>query len=246
MRQPPGSKRDYRRSVPSQAGWFSFSVGYRQSDLWIQADLDFRQKAETLLLEARLQVERYAEEHPVFLTSHQPLPEDPKAPELVRWMSSAGLAAGVGPMAAVAGAIARYVGEGMLGLGCKEVVVENGGDLYLRAQRELLVGLYAGFSPLSGHLGLLIGPEEMPVGVATSSAKVGHSWSYGASDAACVVARDAALADAAATALGNRVREKPDMEPALEWVCSLEGVKGALVILGKSLAVKGNIRLAST
>jgi len=245
MRHANGSRRDYRRSVPSQAGWVSFTLRYRESDLWIQADLDLREKAETLLLEARLQLEGYAREHPEFLSSHLPLPEDPKAPELVRWMMAAGLASGVGPMAAVAGAIARYVGEGILSLGCKEVVVENGGDLYLRAERELLVGLYAGSSPLSGRLNLLISPGAMPVGVATSSATVGHSWSYGAVDAACVVACDAALADATATALGNRVRERSDMEKALEWACSIEGVGGAVLILGKALAVKGDIQLAS-
>lgn len=244
MMEAGGSKRDYRRSVPSQAGWVTFTVRYQQSDLWIQADLDLRDKAETLLLEARVQVERYVREHPGFLASHLPLPEDPMAPDLVRWMAVAGLAAGVGPMAAVAGAIARYVGEGMLSLGCKEVVVENGGDLYLKTERELTVGLYAGSSPLSGRLGIRIRPQDMPTGVATSSATVGHSWSYGAVDAACVVARDAALADATATALGNRVRQRPDMEEALEWVCSIEGVKGGLLILGKAMAVKGDIQLA--
>lgn len=245
MKYTHGSRRDYRRSVPSQAGWVSFTVTYRESDLWIQADLDLREKAETLLLEARLQLEGYAQEHPGFLSSHRPLPEDPKAPELVRWMMAAGLASGVGPMAAVAGAIARYVGEGMLGIGCQEVVVENGGDLYLRAKRELLVGLYAGSSPLSGRLGLLLRPQDMPAGVATSSATVGHSWSYGAVDAACVVARDAALADAMATALGNRVKAKSDMESALKWACSIEGVEGAVLILGKALAVKGDVQLAT-
>ncbi len=245
MEQSLSSKRDYRRLVPSQAGWVTFTVRYRESDLWIQADLDLRQKAETLLLEARLQVENYAQENPRFLLSHHPLPEDELAPEAVTWMLSAGILAGVGPMAAVAGAIARYVGEGLLKLGCKEVVVENGGDLFLMANRELLVGIYAGSSPLSRRLGIKIKPWGMPLGVATSSATVGHSFSYGATDAACVVAQDAALADAAATALGNRVKKSSDMEPALEWVLCLEGVLGAVLILGKALAVKGEIQLAS-
>lgn len=245
MSQSRPSKRDYRRSVPSQVGWFAYTVRYKESDLWIQTDLDFRQEAETLLLEARLQLELYAREHSDFLTAYVPLPQDPKAPELVKWMVGAGLAAGVGPMAAVAGAIAKYVGEGLLSLGCKEVVVENGGDIYLAVNRELLVGLYAGSSPLSGHLGIRIRPGEMPIGVATSSAKVGHSWSYGATDAACVVARDSVLADATATALGNRVREISDMEKALEWVCSIEGVVGAVLVLGKAMAAKGGIQLTS-
>lgn len=218
-------------------------VRYRESDLWIQADLEARDRAETLLLEARIQVEGYAREHPLFFTTHTPMPLDRVAPKVVDWMLRAGEAVQVGPMAAVAGAIARYVGEGLLSTGCGEVVVENGGDLYLRARRELLVGLYAGRSPLSGRLALRMEPGDMPVGVATSSATVGHSWSYGRADAACVVADDAALADAAATALGNRVHTQADMELAIEWALSVQGVRGALLVLGRTLAARGRIQL---
>lgn len=113
------------------------------------------------------------------------------------------------------------------------------------ARRELLVGLYAGPSPLSGRLGLKIESGEMPVGVATSSATVGHSWSYGRADAACVVADDAALADAVATGLGNMVRTRADMERALEWAALVEGVRGALLVLGRTLAARGRMQLVS-
>jgi ApbE superfamily uncharacterized protein (UPF0280 family) len=238
-------RRHYRSSVATQPGWVAFTVRYRESDLWIQADLEAREKAETLLLEARRQVELYAQDHPDFLLTHLPMPMDSRAPDVVQWMLRAGLAAGVGPMAAVAGAIARYVGEGLLRNGCGEVVVENGGDLHLLARRPLLVGLYAGVSPLSERLAIRLEPDDMPTGVATSSATVGHSWSYGAADAACVVAGDAALADAVATALCNRVRERPDIEPGLEWAVSVAGVRGALVVLGRALAARGGIELAS-
>ncbi|MGQ9859819.1 MAG: UPF0280 family protein [Thermodesulfobacteriota bacterium] len=243
MRGRMGQKRTYRKRVAGQPGWSSFNVRYLQSDLWIQADLDARQRAETLLLEARRQLEIYALRHPAFMTAYSPMAFEPEAPEVVRWMLRASKAAQVGPMASVAGAIARYVGEGLLAAGCTEVVVENGGDLYLKASRALLVGLLAGDSPLSGKMGLRIDPAQMPMGVATSSATVGHSWSQGMADAACVLASDAALADAVATAMGNMVKEKADLEAALQWALSIEGVLGGLVILGSTLASAGSVEL---
>jgi ApbE superfamily uncharacterized protein (UPF0280 family) len=148
-------------------------------------------------------------------------------------------------MAAVAGAIARYVGERAADWGA-QVVVENGGDLFLHAQRELTVGIFAGSSPLSRRIGLRITAEMMPMGIASSAASVGHSWSYGKADAACVAADDAALADAAATALGNRVKASADMEPALTWLLGLPGVRGGLVVVGSALGVQGAMELVST
>ncbi len=237
-----GGERTYRAAVVPPQGWTSFTVCYRQSDLMVQAPLDVRVEAERLLLEARIQVERYGEARPEFLGSHTPLPLDPLAPPVVKGMLEAAMAAGVGPMAAVAGAVAQYVGANLARV-CPEVVVENGGDLYIQANRPLLIGVFAGGSPLSDRVALRVSDDAMPLGIATSSASVGHSWSYGAADAACVVADDAALADAVATAVCNRVGATQDMEPAVSWALGIPGVKGGLVILGEVMAVKGEVEL---
>jgi ApbE superfamily uncharacterized protein (UPF0280 family) len=145
-------------------------------------------------------------------------------------------------MAAVAGAIAQYVGERLLAHG-QDVVIENGGDLYLCARTSLTVGVFAGESPLSGRIGLRVDPGKMPAGIGTSSSSVGHSWSYGSADAACVVGGDAAVADAAATAVCNRVREASDLQTALAWGLGLPGVRGALVISGEALVAQGDLEL---
>jgi ApbE superfamily uncharacterized protein (UPF0280 family) len=241
-REPRSNIDRIYRKADLQKGWVGFTVRYKESDLWIQADCDIRSTAERILMEARLQVEGYARTHPDFLTAHQPLPFDRVAPSVVREMIEHAGAVGVGPMAAVAGSIAHYVGERVLS-SCAEVVVENGGDLYLNARRSLVVSVFAGESPLSSSVGLRIAAEEMPVGVSTSSASVGHSWSYGTADAACVVAEHGALADAAATALCNRVRGVTDLEAALAWVLGISGVRGALVIQGKTIAAQGQVQL---
>ncbi len=146
-------------------------------------------------------------------------------------------------MAAVAGAIAERVGRGLMPEST-EVVVENGGDLFMSITRPRRVAVFAGESPLSMKLALEIAPGETPLGIATSSATVGPSVNFGKADAAVVLAPNAALADAAATALGNRVRSRGDLEPALAWVLGIEGVRGALVVLGDQFAAQGGIDLA--
>ena len=124
---------------------------------------------------------------------------------LVKEMIRVSTLANVGPMAAVAGAMAEFVSKDLLKIS-KQVIVENGGDIYLATSRERTIGIYAGTSPLSMKLGITISPEDSPLGVCTSSGTVGPSLSFGKADAVCILSKSAALADAAATAVGNVVR----------------------------------------
>jgi len=236
------SDRFYRRSISPPSGLRAFEVRYQQTDLWILSDRELEEEAQRLMLEARYQIESYARADPLFLSSHEPLASDPLAPKVVQWMLDAGQEVGVGPMAGVAGAVARYVGEGLSALS-REVVVENGGDLYLRVSRGITVGIFAGESPLSGRIGVRIHPDRMPLGMGTSSAAVGHSWSYGAADAACVLSPDPVLADAAATALCNRVGTAGGPQQAVRWAMGIPKVVGCLVIQGRILAVQGEMEL---
>jgi ApbE superfamily uncharacterized protein (UPF0280 family) len=180
--------------------------------------------------------------NPEFQKSLVPLAEDPLAPELVREMIRVSQLARVGPMAAVAGAMAEWVSRNLLKLS-KEVIIENGGDIYLATARERTIGIYASQSPLSLKIGIVIGPEESPLGVCTSSGTVGPSLSFGKADAVCILSKSAALADAAATAVGNIVREKKDIELGLERGREIQGVLGTLIIVGEKMGVWGNIRL---
>ena len=110
-------------------------------------------------------------------------------------MIFAAQAAGVGPMAAVAGALAEQVGQRLL-KSTSEVIIENGGDIFIGARQILTVGVYAGGSPLSLKLGLRIDPAKGIRGICTSSGTVGHSLSFGKADAVCVLSDSCALADA--------------------------------------------------
>jgi hypothetical protein len=238
----PHERRTYRR-LASPEGLVAFGVRAGETNLHALADRDLSEDARRLAKGARAELHQWRRRDPAFFETFEPHGVPDGAPPLVREMARAGEAAGVGPMAAVAGAVAERVGRGLLELS-HEVVVENGGDVFMSTATARRVAVFAGPSPLSMRLALEVGPEETPLGIATSSATVGPSVSFGKADAAVVIAGTGALADAAATGLANRVRSRGDLGPALDWALGIDGVRGALVVLGAELAVKGNVRLA--
>ncbi len=233
--------RTYRRSL-KPIDLVSFHAKVKESDLWICAEKNLEKAARDLIFECRQHIENYIRFRPEFGTSLSPLEEDPFAPPIVRDMIRAAKQVNVGPMASVAGAIAQYVGEGLLQV-AGQVIVENGGDIFLKTVRPAIVSILAGSSPLSGKLGLKIPKDRMPLGVCSSSATVGHSLSLGNADTCCLLACSAALADGAATALGNRMREKNDLEGAAAWADRIPGILGGVVILGDLLSAWGDIEL---
>ena len=235
------TERTYRKRVNAK-GLCCFHVAVRETDLWVCADKDFEKETRDLIFESRRQVETYISLHPEFATSLFPLIEDPYAALMVRDMMHETKKVNVGPMAAVAGAIAQSVAEGLLNL-TDQVIVENGGDIFLKANRPVTVSIFAGTSPLSGKIGLLIPTRQMPIGVCSSSATIGHSLSEGITDVVCTVSSSGALADGAATALGNKVKKKGDLEKVARWGDQVEGLSGGVVIVGDTMATWGDIEL---
>jgi len=235
--------RTYRSLVAPQ-GLTTFRVVVRETDLHIAAKRDLTVEATGLVEAARADIERYISTHRRFVESFVPFQVDEAAPAIVREMADAASRAGVGPMAAVAGAMAQHVAAG-LAHQSDEVIVENGGDVFIAGSTERTVALHAGPSPLSGRVGIVVTAEMLPCAVCTSSASVGPSVSLGRADAACVVARSGALADAVASALGNRVHSAADVGRAIEAVKHIEGVLGLVVVAGETLGAWGSARLVS-
>jgi ApbE superfamily uncharacterized protein (UPF0280 family) len=219
-------------------------VTVKETDLQVSAEQELEKETRDLVFESRHLIESYIHNHPDFLTALEPYPEDPYAPPLVKEMIECTRLAGVGPMASVAGAIAEYVGRHLLKK-TNQVIVENGGDLFLKADRPVTVSIFAGTSSLSEKIGLVISPNLMPLGVASSSGTVGHSLSFGKADVGCIVSPSAALADAAATALCNRIQGPRDLNKIDEWARGIKGILGALVILGDKMATWGQIELVA-
>lgn len=238
----PYADRTYRTShAAKDLVYFRVTAG--ETDLYIGARAVLEREAMAAVLRARERINGQIAVRPRFKTSFEPLSVHGDEPEPVMQMLRAGELASVGPMAAVAGAIAEYTGRALLEYS-PEVIVENGGDVFLMGDRERVVAIHAGDSPLSGLLGVKLLPKN-GMGVCTSSGTVGHSVSFGRSDAALVAAKDCALADAAATRLGNLVRTGGDISAALDTITALDGVEGALIIIGDSLGVKGELELVT-
>ena len=234
-------ERTYRNLVKTD-DLVKFEVIVKETDLLVRAESNLSDETRESVLKYRHQLETYITTNPSFQGSLVPLSQDPYAPEIAREMIRVSRLAQVGPMAGVAGAMAEWVSKDLLKLS-KEVIIENGGDIYLTTARERTIGIYAGQSPLSLKLGIVIGPEESPLGVCTSSGTVGPSLSFGKADAVCILSKSAVLADAAATAVGNLIQEKKDTERGLERGKEIEGVLGTLIIVGEKMGVWGNIRL---
>ena len=230
------------RDFESRGAWVAFTAAMEETDLYIRADRDLSREALEAIRRAREAVEGYIHEHPRFGASLDPLPFDPEAPPVVQEMLLAAQRTSVGPMAAVAGAIAESVGTSLRAFS-PNVIVENGGDVFLATEKEVTVGVFAGRSPLSMQLGLRIPPDQTPCGLCTSSGQVGPSLSLGQADAVTVWASSTALADAAATALANRVGTVEDIEPTLDVARSTDGLMGALVVIRDRIGVWGPMEL---
>jgi len=211
-----------------------------ETDVLISADRDLSREALPLIGKYRKQIESYIETSPVFSWSLTPVAMDENAPAIVRAMIEASAQACVGPMATVAGAIADYVGRDLLAFS-REVIVENGGDilLHVSSKRELLV--LAENSPFVG-LKVAVGPTPEPIGICTSSGTLGHSLSFGRADAVTIFGQSAAKADAVATAVGNLIQSRLDIEAGIERAREI-GVNGVLILVEDSIGVWGDIEI---
>ncbi len=238
--------RDYRL-IHRQKDLTHFQVMVKETDL----DIAVRKEryndhivglAKNLTEKYRGQLEAYIAIDPGFQTSLLPYQLLPGAPDIAVKMAESASAAGVGPMAAVAGALAEAIGKELLKYS-RDVIVENGGDIFIKTKCKRTIGIYAGKSRFSHRIGIEINPNETPLGICTSSGTVGHSLSFGCADAVVIISPSTPLADAVATATGNIVKTKGDLEKAVEFATSIPGVLGAVAILGDNLAVKGKVKL---
>jgi hypothetical protein len=217
--------------------------------LWIGVDpFSFREEmkevAHSKVLQLRSEMEAYLLIDPVFGVTFEPHRVEPNAPEIVRWMAEAANRAGVGPMASVAGAFSEAVGRHLMQqFDIQELVVENGGDIFLKIERNLLMSVYAGSSPLSGKIGVEIQAEYSPLGVCTSAGTVGPSVSLGKTDATMIICRNAALADALATTFGNLVQVPDDVQQVTQQMERFPEILSAVIICRDKIGIRGQFEM---
>jgi hypothetical protein len=221
---------------------FSFQVEIKESNLFVLASRKLPKQTEEALVWCRKDIEQYIYRNPIFRTTFEPFPLKEGMPPVVRTMAEAGREAGVGPMAAVAGAIAEFVGKELLNY-CDQVIVENGGDIFMKVKKRRIAGIYAGDSPLSKRIALQIQPEDTPLGICCSAGTFGHSQSQGTADAVVILSPFTALADAVATAVGNLVKDEADIQKGLEFARKIPFIRGGIIIKKKKMGAWGRLRI---
>jgi len=221
---------------------FSFQVEIKESNLFVLASRKLPKQTEEALVWCRKDIEQYIYRDPIFRTTFKPFPLEEGMPPIVRTMAEAGREAGVGPMAAVAGAIAEFVGKELLNY-CDQVIVENGGDIFMKVKRRRIVGIYAGDSPLSKRISLQIEPQDTPLGICCSAGTFGRSQSLGVADAVIILSPFTALADAVATAVGNLVKDEAGIQKGLEFVRKIPFIRGGVIVKEKKMGAWGRLRI---
>lgn len=215
-------------------------VRMKQTDMLVSGTCYLGEEALSLVKECRRQIESYIRSYPIFGRSLEPVPDDASAPEIVQCMIVSSRKSNVGPMAAVAGAVADYVGNGLM-LFSRDIIVENGGDVFIQTsmRREIMI---LSESSSVGRVKIAIRPSAKSFGVCTSSGRLGHSLSFGRADAVTVIAATACMADAAATAIGNCIRSGADIAHGIELAQNI-GVHGVLIIACDQLGLWGDIEI---
>jgi ApbE superfamily uncharacterized protein (UPF0280 family) len=234
-------ERTYRNLVSTEK-LETFQVVVKETDLLVHADKKLEDETRELVLEQRGYVEAYIKAYPDFAAALTPWRLNGPAPTIIGDMVKAGKNAGVGPMAAIAGAVAEQAGLGLL-KSTDQVVVENGGDVFIKTTTPLTVGIFAGQSPLSLRIGIRMSGGPTPKGVCTSSGTVGHSLSLGKADAVSVVADSCAIADAAATAVGNLVQSVADIDFAIAKGKCFKKIQGIIIIVEGKIGIWGDLEV---
>ena len=236
-------KRTYRNLIKKN-DLVSFNVMVKETDLCIYAKKNLVDRATESVLKYRGYVENYINSYPEFKKTLKPWQIEEPVTGIIRKMIDAGNKAGVGPMAAIAGAISEHVGLDLLSYS-DEVIVENGGDIFLKTNTPVNIAIFAGKSPLSLRIGIRIYPIIKPAAICTSSGTVGHSLSLGIADAVCVSSESCALADAAATSIGNYVKSKTDISKAIDVGKNIKGITGIIIIVKDKIGMWGNLEMIS-
>ena len=233
-------KRFYRNYIKIDE-FINFTVVDKESDLHISAKSNLEKECKKYLEKYRDDIRDYGDKHTNFYESLVPIKVTDEV-EIVKNMAMASAKVNVGPMASVAGAISQYVGLDLL-RHVDEIIVENGGDIFIKTNKKRKILIYAGDSPFSEKIALSISAEDTPLGICTSAGTIGHSFSFGNADAVVVLSKDTLLADATATAIGNIIKSKDDISKGIEFGKNIEGIEGVLIIIKDSMGAWGKIEL---
>jgi len=241
-------ERTYRTQF-NTARFSGFEVKFQETDLWIGIDpTSFNPEMKDVVFSKikslRKKLNEYIETEPFFRKSLKPFQPGENAPEEAKEMALAAEKAGIGPMSTVAGLFAREAGKELIqNFSVEEMVIENGGDIFALLNNELVLSVFAGNSPLSERIGLAIPAGMGKIGICTSAGTVGPSFSAGKADAVVVICEDVLLADAFATAFGNKVKSPDDVEKAINSSEKYPEIISMLIICEDKIGIRGDFEI---
>ena len=240
--------RTYRNKMGLER-FISFNVSNYESDLWVGIDKqsytheikDFVLKR---ILYYRELINHYSKNHKEFLESHKPVVIFENSPKIVKEMAKAAKKSNIGPMGSVAGAFSEFIAKDIIEkYNVKEIVIENGGDIFLKIETSIIISVFAGKSSLSEKIGIQIPPSSTPCGVCTSAGTIGHSFSYGKADALMIVCKNTLLADVYATKFCNKVIDENSIQPVLEEIKTIPEILSAIIIINDKVGFCGSLEV---
>ncbi|MGC8977270.1 MAG: UPF0280 family protein [Candidatus Ratteibacteria bacterium] len=243
MKSKINLKERFYRSLIEDKGFFKFEIRVEETDLLIMAKKNLKNEMKKEVIKQREILKSYIKKNPEFLYSFTPLISD-EDDEIIKLMSESSFLTKTGPMASVAGAIAEIIGKKFLKYS-DEIIIENGGDIFAKMNKDFKVAIYSGNSPFSLKIGIKLKKREIPYGIATSSGKIGHSISFGDADAVCIISPSSAFSDGAATYFGNLVKGKIDKEIIMKEIKDFPFIEGIVIIREKEIFLWGNIEIVS-
>ncbi|MCS7180077.1 MAG: UPF0280 family protein [bacterium] len=243
MKKLINPKKRFYRNIIETSGFIKFEVRVEETDLLVLAKKNLKKEILNEVKYLRSKLKDYISKNHQFLYSLEPLIVESNE-EIIKLMSESSFLTKTGPMASVAGAIAELIGKKFLQFS-NELIIENGGDIFAKLNRDFKMAIYAGNSPFSMKIGIKLKKREIPYGIATSSGTVGHSLSFGDADAVVVISSSAAFSDGSATYFGNLVKGKIDKELIISEIKNFPFIEGILIIREKEIFIWGDLEIIS-
>ncbi|MCL5072673.1 MAG: UPF0280 family protein [Actinobacteria bacterium] len=234
--------KDIYRVLVNSKSRFRWKINYKYKNTNIISNVDISSKIPNVLIDFYKVIEEFIKNNPVFAKTFNAFNTDIRFPEIVKKMCRGSVMFNVGPMASIAGAVCEYMAE-ELSKKNSYLAIENGGDIYIKSQNDVITGLFLKSKYFRDNLKMKIKKELLPCGIASSSGTLGHSLSLGKSDLIVVVCKSAILADSAATAAGNLIKTKEDIEKTLNYFTNFKEILAMVIIKDDKIGLYGNIEL---
>ncbi len=249
------TERNYRLNTSKQKNEQQIRIVVEESDIFLSCT-DLIEKNEILsfvhdeLYYLRQILKSYILIHPEFQTSLMPIKSDSSANLIIQEMLSASSLVNIGPFAAVAGTVSEYlayrVSNFLQGKNLpKDVLVENGGDIFIISTSERVVALLD--KPQESiKIGLLLEPTQ-GVSLCASSSTIGHSLSFGKAELVTILATKGSVADCMATACCNMLKSKDDFQRVLSFFEEIKphGLIGIFASCDNEILAFGDIKLTA-